>query len=243
MKANVNLMPALRNVCALSIAVAVAGCGGRTAIGGAPDLKVVSSTQLPAPSVADLGASTRPYRVGPLDQLNIDVFGAEDLKNREIQVDASGRISYPLVGTVEVAGKTPGEIETILQDLLRRRFIRDPHVTVNLKEIVSQMVTVGGEVTEPGMYPVVGRMTLLRAIARAKGLSDYSKKSEVVVFHTVNGQQYAALYDVNKIEQGAYPDPEIYANDVISVGEASTRRLFKDLVLPLIAPLVILLRN
>jgi len=231
-------------LCVLA-SLSVAGCAGQTRVGGAQGLTVLDRNQLPTPTIADLGASHRPYRVGPFDRLQVDVFGSKDL-SQEIQVDASGRISFPLIGTVEVAGKTPNEVGTLMESLLTRgRFVRNPQVTVNLKEIVSQTVTIGGEVREPGVYPVLGRMTLMRGIATAKGMTEFSKKSEVLVFRTVNGKDYVAAYDIGAIQRGVYGDPEIYPNDVVMVGDSQARRLFKDLLqtTPLLAPVILLLRN
>lgn len=231
--------------CALLVASVLSGCASSEPLGGASNLTVVQADALPAPAVADLAASERPYRVGPFDKLTIDVFGSKELSEQEIQVDASGRMSFPLVGTVAVAGKTPGEIEEILEGLFRGRFIKNPQVTVNLKEIISQTVTIGGEVKEPGVYPVVGRMTLMRAVATAKGTTEFSKKDEVIIFRMINGSEYAALYDMRAIQQGNYADPEIYANDVVMVGDSQARRIFKDFLTasPLIAPLFYLLNN
>ena len=224
--------------------VGISGCatsGGQ--IGGAPGLEVVAGDMLPEPTVAYLAANERPYRVGPFDVLNVDVFGSEELSKKEIQVDASGRITFPLIGTLEVAGKTPGEVSDMMAGLFRGRFIRDPQVTVNLKEIFSQTVTISGEVRKPGVYPIVGRMTLITALASAEGWTDFSKKGEVVVLRTVGGQEYAALYDVRAIEKGQYADPEIFASDVVIVGNSQSRRIFRDFLAasPLLAPIIILL--
>ena len=191
-------------------------------------LQMVRIDEMPAPTMADLQASERPYRVGPFDKLTIDVFGSEELSNKEVQVDASGRITFPLVGTVEVAGKTPGEVSVALQDLFRGRFIKNPQVSVNLKEIVSQTVTIGGEVKKPGVYPIVGKMTLMTAIASAEGWTDISSRGSVTVFRTVGGKDYAALYNVKAIQKGNYPDPEIYASDVVMVGDSQGRKIWKD---------------
>ena len=208
-------------------------------------LQMVSADELPAPSLTDLQASERPYRVGPFDKLTIDVFGSAELSDKEVQVDASGRITFPLVGTVEVAGKTPGEVSVALQDLFRGRFIKNPQVSVNLKEIVSQTVTIGGEVKKPGVYPIVGKMTLMTAIASAEGWTDISSRGSVAVFRTVGGKDYAALYNVKAIQKGNYPDPEIYASDVVMVGDSQTRKIWKDFLAatPLLAPLVYVLTN
>jgi polysaccharide export outer membrane protein len=215
-------------------------------LGGDPSVKVVQSGTLPVPDRADVVGEDRPYLIGPFDKLIIDVFGIEELAAREVQTDASGRISFPLAGVVEAAGRTPAEVENVLEQRLRAAFVRNPQVTVNLKETVSQVVTVDGEVKEPGLYPVVGRMTLMRAVATAKGVTEYGKLDDVVIFRTVKGQKMAGLYNLKAIRRGTYDDPEVFANDVVVVGDSNGRRLFKDglQVLPaLLTPLIYILSN
>ena len=133
---------------------------------------VVPNTELPPPSGADLSAQERPYLIGPFDKLRIDVFGIAELSDREIQVDASGRASFPLAGLVPGCGLTPTQLAEELQRRLAGSYIRNPQVTVNLQETVSQVVTVDGQVARPGLYPVVGRMTLMQAVATAGGSGD-----------------------------------------------------------------------
>jgi polysaccharide biosynthesis/export protein len=224
----------------------LSSCAGSRVLGGAESVKVISGTELPQPSRADLIAQDRPYLIGPFDKLTIDVFGIEELSKKEVQTDASGRISFPLAGVVEAAGRTPAEVEEILEQRLRAGFVRDPQVTVNLKETVSQVITVDGQVREPGLYPVIGRMTLIRAVATAKGTDEFAKLDDVVVFRTVNGQQYAALYNLKAIRRGGYADPEVFANDVVVVGDSAARRLFKNAlqIAPLLTtPLIVLLQG
>lgn len=218
---------------------------GQTVLGGSPDVTVVSSTGLPEPTRVDLLSSNRPYLIGPFDKLKIDVFGIEDL-SKEVQIDASGRLSFPLIGVVEASGLTPGELADALEKRLQGRYVRNPQVTVNLEETVSQVITVDGQVDEPGLYPVIGRMTLMRAVATAGGTSEFAKLNDVVIFRSVNGEQLAGLYNLKAIRRGAYSDPEVFANDVIVVGDSQARRLFRDLIQasPLITtPLIILFRQ
>ena len=91
------------------------------------------------------------------------------------------------------------------------------------------------------MYPVVGEMTLMRAVASARGLAEFAKLDDVVVLRTVNGQRYAGLYNLAAIRRGNYPDPRVYANDTVVVGDSSARRLFKDFlqVVPLLTTPII----
>lgn len=224
----------------------LSGCASSGTLGGAKNIQVWSGTELPAPDRSDLLSETRPYLIGPFDKLMIDVFGIEELSKKEVQTDASGRISFPLAGIVEAAGRTPAEIEEEIEIRLRDRYVRDPQVTVNLKETVSQVITVDGQVKEPGLYPVIGKMTLMRAVATARGTAEFAKLDDVVIFRTVKGQDFAALYNLDAIRRGNYDDPEVFANDVVIVGDSKARRLFKDAlqIVPLLTtPLIIALQN
>lgn len=232
--------------CGLSVALILSGCAGRAPIRSTASLTVVDNASgLPAPQRGDLIVGDRPSLIGPLDTIAVDVFGLPDL-SREIQVDASGRIAMPLVGTIDARGKTADELSRSIETALRQRYIRDPQVTINIKSSVSQVVTVDGAVVEPGLYPVTNQMTLMRAVASAKGLSEFAKVNDVVVLRTVDGKRMAGLYNIEAIRRGYYDDPSIYANDVIIVGDSPQRRLFKDFVslAPLLAaPLVAILQR
>jgi polysaccharide biosynthesis/export protein len=224
---------------------ACANSGAKTSLDN-PAIQVVEGTSLPVPDRADLRGGDRPYLIGAFDKLTIDVFGIEELSKKEVQADASGRISFPLAGIIEAAGATPAELETIIEDRLRARFVRDPQVTVNLKETVSQVVTVDGNVKEPGLYPVIGRLTLMRAVATAKGTAEFAKLSNVVIFRTVKGQSMAAIYNLKEIRRGTYADPEVFANDVVVVGDSQAQRLLRGalIAVPALAnPIILLLRR
>lgn len=220
-------------------------CAGREPLRSTEELSVVEGADgLPAPVRNDLTAPDRPSLIGPLDTIEVDVFNVPAL-SREMQVDASGRISMPLVGTIDAGGKTAGELADDVENALRGRYVRNPEVTINIKSSVSQVVTIDGEVEEPGLYPVTNQMTLLRAVASAKGLTEFARVDDVVVLRTVEGRRMAALYNVAAIRRGLYEDPALYANDVVIVGDSPQRRLFRDFVslAPLLAsPLVAILR-
>lgn len=236
-----------KQVLLLSASLLVAGCGGGVKpIGGAPNVEVVESSVLPAPTRDDYRVPGRAYAIGPFDKLRIDVMGMPEFSLEEIQADAGGKFSVPLAGSIDAAGLTPEEVALIIGDRLRAGHVRDPKVSVNLLETVSQLVTVEGEIRKPGLYPATGNMTLLSAIARAEGTTEFTNLKDVVVFRTVNNQQYAALYNLGAIRRGAYADPEIFANDRVIVGDSPQRRLFRDLlqVVPLVTtPLVIALQR
>lgn len=223
----------------------LSACGGRQPLVSTDRLAVVNDSQgLPAPNRQDLTAADRPSFIGPLDTILVDVFNVPEL-SRELQVDASGRISMPLVGTIDASGKTAGELAEAIESALRGRYVRNPDVTINIKSSVSQVVTIDGQVVEPGLYPVTNQMTLMRALASAKGLAEFARADDVVILRTVDNKKMAGLYNVTAIRRGAYEDPPIYANDVIVVGDSPQRRLFRDLVAVspvLAAPLIAILQ-
>lgn len=200
------------------------GCASERFVGRS-GLQVVDGTQLPAPNRVDSALQQRrEYVIAPTDRLTLDVFGVTEL-TRTVQVDPNGMFTLPLVGTVQAAGRTPTEVASTIADRLRVRYMRSPQVAVNA-ETINQTVTVEGQVRTPGAYPVLGRTTLLQSLARAQGLTEDANTRYVVVFRRVNNQQMAALYDVRAIRQGVYEDPEVYGNDVITVGETQARRIF-----------------
>lgn len=208
-------------------------------------MAVAVQGELPPPTGSDLVAATTPYHVGPFDKLAVNIFGIPDLSGT-FQVDAAGGLAMPLIGTVEAAGKTPAELSATIRDRLRAAAVRDPRVSINVEEAVSQTVTVDGQVTQPGSYPVIGTMSLMRAVAAAKGTSEFARLDDVVVFRTVQGRSMAALYNLGAIRRGLYPDPKIYANDIVIVGDSKARRMFQQAlqVAPLLTtPLILTLQT
>lgn len=220
------------------------GCASDPRLETTSRLQVTKDSILPAPNRADLSAAERPSLIGPLDTLTVTVFNTPEFTG-DVPVDSSGRIALPLIGPIDAGGLTAGELSDKVAGLLRGRYIRDPDVTVNIKESVSQVVTVDGSVQRPGLYPVTNQSTLMRAIAASGGLGEFAKQNNVVILRTVNNQHMAGLYDIGQIRRGVYDDPPIYANDVVIVGDSPARRLFRDAlqVAPLaVAPLIAIIQ-
>jgi polysaccharide export outer membrane protein len=235
-----------RNLLILAAAGFLTACSTTQPFGGAEGLTLVQTAGLPAPSRENGLASDEPSYIAAYDKLVLTVFGMEGLEKVEVQVDGSGRITFPIIGAVEVGGKTVAEVQQEIRSRLQANFVRDPQVAVNLMEAADRVVTIEGQVTKPGSYPIIGRTSLLRAVANAGSPTEFAKLKEVVVFREVAGQRYAALYDMAAIRRGVYSDPEIFANDLVVVDESRARRLFKDLlqVAPLLStPLVVALQS
>jgi polysaccharide export outer membrane protein len=210
-------------------AALLALAGGCSSYGGLdPNSTSVQVTDvLPPPDLVTMQQELRTYRIGPFDTISVEVFGADALKSEGL-VGASGTFGVPLIGQVQAGGLTTVELSDLIAERLRGRYLRNPQVSVTVKEVRSQRVTVDGAVKQPGIYPVIGRMTLQQAIATARGTDEFARLSQVAVFRTVGTQQMAALFDLKGIREGRQVDPEIYGNDVVIVGENLARRIFKE---------------
>lgn len=208
----------------------LAGCSNGPRLGEGPEpLSVTKLAELPPPTGADLVVGTSPYHIGPFDKLEVTVFNVPELSGK-FQVDAAARLSLPLAGTFDAAGLTPAALAQAIDQRLRGTYVKNPQVTVNLEETTSQVYTVDGQVGQPGSYPALGNITLMRAVANAKGTGEFARLDDVVVFRSVNGRQMAALYNLGAIRRGVYPDPKIYANDIVVVGDSKARRMFQQFV-------------
>lgn len=120
------------------------------------------------------------YRVGPRDQLEITVFGHTDLSG-SYTVSADGAISFPLIGSLQVGGRTVREIEAAIVVRLADGFLKNPQVSVRVTDYRSQQVFVMGEVGQPGPVPLTGSLTLLEALAKAGGPSRTAGTEAIVL--------------------------------------------------------------
>jgi polysaccharide export outer membrane protein len=166
----------------LSAGGVVAQTGSRPPQSGPPDLQSTEDwnrrlrelqKQLELP--ADLQGSALPkslaleYTIGPEDLIEITVFEAKEL-DRTVRVSTSGEISLPLIGSVRAAGLSPRQLEYVLQELLRRTYLKDPHVSVFVHEMQSHPVSVFGAVRKAGVFQLRGPRTLVEVLSLAEGL-------------------------------------------------------------------------
>lgn len=210
----------------LTFGAALAGCASNPTLGqGSGAVRVAKS--LPPPDPTAMAVDLSNYRIGPLDVIRVEVFGAPEL-TREAEVDAAGNFSVPLAGAIQAAGRTPAELSSAIATQLQGRYLKNPQISVNIVKAKAKTFTVDGAVKAPGNYPIVGKMTLQQAIATAQGADQVANLNNVVVFRTVNSQKTAALFSVKDIRAGRLEDPQIYGNDIVIVGESAARRFFRD---------------
>lgn len=179
----------------------------------------------PMNSLAGLGAD---YRIGANDLLDIEVFGIPELK-RTVRVNSSGLVSLALVGQVSLAGLTAQQAEERLVNAYGEKYLQSPQVSVFIREFTTQRVTVEGAVARPGIYPITGQITLLRAIALAGGGAQYAKLDEIMVFrHGTGGKVESLMYDLEKIREGGQADPSVLPEDVIVIKRDPRRTALRD---------------
>lgn len=219
-------------LCMLAIGfLALSGCTGSR---GGP--VAYNRTDFTAPDAAVTNLIEAEHRLQPGDVVTVSVFQVADMSG-DREVDGLGRIQMPLIGMVDAQGLTSAELSTRLATRLNETYLRDPRVQVVIKTVRQQTVTVDGSVTNPGIYPIPGRISLLQAVALARGPSQDANVKRVVVFRRINGQRQAAAFDLSTIRDGTDPDPEIFGDDVVVVDGLRARQTFRDIIqsVPLLA--------
>ncbi|HET9428537.1 MAG TPA: polysaccharide biosynthesis/export family protein [Allosphingosinicella sp.] len=205
--------------------LALGGCGAGGRGGSVP----YEPANFGAPDAEAVAVPPSQQRLSPLDKIRVTVFQVADLSG-EFQVDAAGNIQFPLIGTVAAQGKTPIELKNEITRLLSARYLNQPDVQVAVTEQSEQTITVDGAVRQPGVVPIRGATTLMRAVALARGTSEDANPSRVLVFRTINGERMAAAFDLQSIRRAESEDPPIYGNDIVVVDGSNTRRMWRDII-------------
>lgn len=179
-----------------------------------------------APSIAALDSG---YRIAPMDTLSVRVFGMADLTG-DYQVDLRGNVSLPLIGDVTAMNMTPAELDDMLTRKYSEKYLENPDVSVGVKASAGRNVTVDGAVNRGGMFPVIGPMTLMQAVALAGGVDEESANPRrVAIFRTIDGQRQAAAFDLVSIRRGEMDDPPVYSGDIVVVDGSKIKETQKQL--------------
>jgi polysaccharide export outer membrane protein len=208
-----------------ALVATVAMLAGCASVEEAPRGQAAYTLIPPAPAI---GAD---YRIGPDDVLRISIYHEPGLSLEDAQVSAAGTVRMPLIGDVPVAGLSANEAADAIAGRLGERILVSPQVTIFVKKPASRRITVDGEVREPGLFPVDGRMTLSQAVAMAKGPSRIASLSQILVVRQIEGQRQAAMFDLSAIRRGKAPDPEILPGDSIIVGLSRAKAILGGAIL------------
>ena len=148
----------------------------------------LSARQVPTPEQ---------FQIGPGDRIAITVWHHDDL-SMDVTVAPDGTISFPLLGTVSVAGKTYTEIRDILTGSIAT-YYNEPQVAVNIIELQNQKVFVIGEVAQPAVLQLSSEMSILEALTRAGGINQYSRTSNVLLVRGGIDEPRLFTVDVDRI--------------------------------------------
>jgi protein involved in polysaccharide export with SLBB domain len=154
--------------------------------------------------------------LGPGDVFDVTVWN-EPTMTGAFRVGPDGTIHFPLVGVVAVDGLTPNECADLLRRKLQEGFLREPNVSVYVKELNSKKVFVLGEVARPGTFPFAPNMTIVEALSVAGGFTAAANRNNVIVTrHGEAGEQRVRL-PVEKITRGEAPNYGLRPGDIIFV--------------------------
>jgi len=170
-------------------------------------------------SLPSYAGVTEDFVLGPGDVLEITVWQDETLSRSDIIVRPDGKISFPLVGDTLAQGLTVSELRNNMVKKIEE-YVPDSPVTVILQEIGSTRVYVIGKVNNPGMYLMVGKMTVLQVLALAGGMTPYSDNDDIlIVRQEKDGTQRYLPFNYSKVLGGDSLEENItlLPNDVVMV--------------------------
>jgi len=170
------------------------------------------------------------YHLGLLDEVSVNVFDEPDLSAGRVVVDLAGKITLPLLGQIDAAGRTTDEVGAEISQRLNTRYLRDAKVAVALTKATSYAFTVEGEVNKPGSYPIPGTVSLLQAVAIGEGVTDTADLSQVVIFRNAGGKRYAARFSLSDIRAAKTDDPMLQSGDVVVVGYSAAQQIYRDVL-------------
>lgn len=154
-------------------------------------------TKAPQPATTELPAD---YVIGPEDVLGV-VFWREPDMSGDVTVRPDGKISLPVIGTVQAAGLRPDELQRLVQTAAAK-YISDPNIAIVVRTIHSRKVFVTGLVTRPGAYSLVGPLTLLQAIALAGGLMEYADAKNITLLRNEGGRAETFKFNYRDVSKG-----------------------------------------
>ncbi len=145
-------------------------------------------------------ATEEGFEIGPEDVLEIAVWKEENLK-KEVLVRPDGGISFPLVGEIQAAGKTPGRLQSEITQRLTK-FIPRPSVNVSVLKTASYKIYVIGKVNKPGEFTIGRRVDVLQALSMAGGLTPFADAQNIRIVRRSRPVQALLRFDYSRVQRG-----------------------------------------
>jgi protein involved in polysaccharide export with SLBB domain len=157
-------------------------------------------------------------RLGIDDVFEVRVFGESDLSNT-YRVAADGTIDYPFVGRISVIGMRSGDVQELIASKLKDGYLKNPQVSLMVKEWNSRKVSVIGQVQKPGSVAYFPNMTIVDAIAAAGGFTGIASKNAVTLRRESKGAVQSQNCPVADISEGKAPNVVLRPGDILVVEE------------------------
>jgi polysaccharide export outer membrane protein len=146
------------------------------------------------------GLPQQPYLIGPGDVLMVSIWKEEAL-TQDVVVQPDGKIVFPLIGNVVVAGKSPEGVRKEISAKIKP-FVPDPILTVSVRQINSLMIYVVGKVNQPGRFVLNANVNVLQALAIAGGLNSFANGSKIKVFRETSKGTKIYNFDFDDVSKG-----------------------------------------
>lgn len=157
------------------------------------------ATPPPSGAAVDVPAA---YVIGPQDVLGINFWRDADMTG-DVTVRPDGRITLPLLGEMQAAGKTPEQLREQIAAAASKLFKEEPTVAVVVRQINSRKVFITGQVTTPGAHVLTGPLTVMQLISLAGGLTEFAKKKDITVIRTdASGKQTVMPFNYSDVSKG-----------------------------------------
>ncbi len=152
------------------------------------------------------------------DVFEVRVFGETDLSG-SYRVGGGGTITFPLAGVIKVEGLEPQQAAKAIAERLADGILRNPQVSVLVKEQTSKKLVVMGQVSKPGTYSYTPSMTILEAVTLAGGFTPISAKNDTTITRMEKGTKVTTKIPVADISEGKARNVYVRPGDIISVPE------------------------
>lgn len=172
-----------------------------------------------APAQAKPGSDqSYEYQIGAKDLLEISVFEVPEL-NITVRVSENGMVNLPLLGEIKAEGLNRFDLEKKIAALLEKNYLKNPQVTIFIKEFQSKKISVMGAVQNPGMHDLIGRQSLLQVISMAGGLSEQASDTVIIFrqFRSVPSQSLVIKLDDVLLKANPKYNIPIFPGDIINV--------------------------
>lgn len=170
-----------------------------------------------APAPADADTTPTPssaetlsrYKLSTGDVISISVYGEDDLKREKVRLTDAGTISYPVLGEIQVRGKTVGELEKVLTGGLRGSYLVNPRVAVTIDEYRPYFVN--GQVSNNGSFPYQPGLTVRKAVSIAGGFKERASLGKITIVRDGDPSNIPVKADLNT---------QVHPGDILTVGES-----------------------